>query len=91
MFHPFEEPVVSALLGRIEAGFRRRAGEADILYVNAEHAPTLDRYEGFRQLWQGNLLMTPEDHQADLEAIAQQTQYGSTGDELCAIYRFIGK
>jgi hypothetical protein len=32
--------------------------------------------------------MSPEDHAADLEAIAAQKEYGSTGDEECAIYRF---
>jgi hypothetical protein len=35
--------------------------------------------------------MSPEDHAADLEAIAQQEEYGSTGDELCAIYRYTGR
>jgi hypothetical protein len=35
--------------------------------------------------------MTADDHVADLAAIAQQKEYGSTGDELCAIYRFIGR
>ena len=32
--------------------------------------------------------MSPEDHAADIEAIAAQKEYGSTGDEECAIYRF---
>jgi len=35
--------------------------------------------------------MSPADHAADLAAIAQQKEYGSTGDELCAIYRFKGR
>jgi hypothetical protein len=35
--------------------------------------------------------MSPDDHAADLEAIAQQTEYGSTGDELCVIYRYVGR
>jgi hypothetical protein len=35
--------------------------------------------------------MSPEDHAADLEAIAQQKEYGSTGDEECAIYRYAGR
>jgi len=35
--------------------------------------------------------MTPADHLADLAAIAQQAEYGSTGEELCAIYRFTGR
>jgi hypothetical protein len=35
--------------------------------------------------------MSSEDHMADLEAIAQQEDYGSTGDEECAIYRYTGR
>ena len=35
--------------------------------------------------------MSPEDHTADLAAIAQQEDYGSTGDEQCAIYRYTGR
>jgi hypothetical protein len=35
--------------------------------------------------------MSSEDHAADLAAIAQQKDYGSTGDEECAIYRYTGR
>jgi hypothetical protein len=35
--------------------------------------------------------MSPEDHVADLAAIAEQKEYGSTGDEECAIYRYVGR
>jgi SAM-dependent methyltransferase len=91
LFHPFEEPVLKPLLRRIEAAFAKRLGELDILYVNAEHGALLDSHPGFQRLWQGPVPMSPEDHAADLEAIAQQTEYGSTGDELCAIYRYTGR
>jgi SAM-dependent methyltransferase len=91
LFHPFEEPVVKPLLRRIESAFARRVGELDILYVNAEHGATLDAHPAFRLLWEGKLMMTPEDHAADAEAIAQQPEYGSTGDERCAIYRYTGR
>jgi len=91
LFHPFEEPVLKPLLRRIEAAFAHLPGELDILYVNYELAPTLDRNPGFRQLWQGSVPMSEEDHAADLEAIAQQSEYGSTGDERCAIYRYTGR
>jgi SAM-dependent methyltransferase len=77
LFHPFEAPV--------------RPGTLDLLYVNAEHGSTLDRHPAFKLLWEGSVPMSPEDHAADLEAIAQQTEYGSTGDELCAIYRYAGR
>ena len=91
LFHPFEEPVLKPLLRRIEAAFSTRRGSLDLLYVNAEHGAVLDRHPAFRQLWQGSVPMSAEDHSADLEAIAQQTEYGSTGDELCAIYRYVGR
>jgi hypothetical protein len=91
LFHPFEAPVLKAFLRGIETAFADRPGTLDILYVNAEHGSTLDKHPAFKQLWQGAVPMTPDDHAADLEAIAQQTEYGSTGDELCAIYRYAGR
>ena len=91
LFHPFEAPVLKAFLRRIESSFAKRPGTLDVLYVNAEHAATFNRHTAFTLLWQGPVPMTPEDHAADLEAIAQQEEYGSTGDELCAIYRYTGR
>jgi hypothetical protein len=60
----------------------------DLVYVNAEHGSLLDRHPAFMQLWTGSIPMSPADHLADLAAIAQQKEYGSTGDEFCSIYRF---
>jgi SAM-dependent methyltransferase len=91
LFHPFEDPVLKLLLRHIETIFANRRGALDLLYVNAEHGATLDRHPAFTLLWQGQVPMSPEDHTADLEAIAQQQEYGSTGDELCAIYRYAGR
>lgn len=91
LFHPFEAPVLKAFLGRIEDAFANRSGMIDLLYVNAEHGATLERHPAFKLLWQGSVAMSTDDHAADLEAIAQQTEYGSTGDELCAIYRYVGR
>jgi SAM-dependent methyltransferase len=91
LFHPFEAPVLKLFLRQIESSFADRPDTLDLLYVNAEHGSTLDRHPAFKLLWQGSVPMSPEDHAADLEAIAQQTEYGSTGDELCAIYRYAGR
>jgi SAM-dependent methyltransferase len=91
LFHPFEDPVLKQVLRRIESAYIGRAGELDILYVNAEHGNLISRHPAFKLLWEGQIPMSTEDHTADLEAIAQQTEYGSTGDELCAIYRFVGR
>jgi hypothetical protein len=91
LFHPFEAPVLKLLLRRIETQFAKRPGTLDILYVNAECIDVLDRNPGFEQVFLGAVAMSPEDHAADLEAIARQKDYGSTGDEECAIYRYVGR
>jgi SAM-dependent methyltransferase len=100
LFHPFEEPVLRKLLRHIETQLGRRAAARapdaralalDLIYVNAECASVLDRHPAFIQLFLGAVVMSTEDHAADLEAIARQKEYGSTGDEECAIYRYIGR
>ena len=99
LFHPFEAPVLKLLLRRIEAQFTPRRGTPvpapqpafDLLYVNSECRAILDRHPAFTRLFLGPVAMSPEDHAADLAAIAQQKEYGSTGDEECAIYRLTGR
>jgi hypothetical protein len=95
LFHPFEAPVLKLLLRRIEARVAKKPGTPapafDLLYVNAECRNILDRHPAFTRLFLGPVAMSPEDHVADLAAIAQQKDYGSTGDEECAIYRFTGR
>lgn len=91
LFHPFEAPLLRKLLGRIETAFLTRPGQLDLLYVNAEHSTVLTRNPAFRLLWTGNVPMSTEDHIADLQEIATQLDYGSTGDEVCAIYRYTGR
>ena len=91
LFHPFEAPAMRRLLRLIEAQFATRPGQLDVLYVNAEHAALLDRGPAFACIWNGRVPMSSEDHLADLKEIANQLDYGSTGDELCAIYRFTGR
>lgn len=96
LFHPFEAPVLRQLLRRIETSFAARPKSArepalDLIYVNAECASVLDRNPAFAQLFLDNVKMSPQDHAADLEAIARQREYGSTGDEECAIYRYTGR
>ncbi len=91
LYHPFEAPVLKHLLRRIEAQYARHPGTLDLLYVNAECRDILDKHPAFRRLFSGHVPMSPEDHVADLAAIAQQKEYGSTGDEECAIYRYVGR
>ena len=91
-FHPFEAPVLEQFIARIHAQLsarpKSRPPVLDLLYANAECANILDRHPAFTQLFLDHVKMTPEDYAADLEAIAQQKEYGSTGDEECAIYRY---
>ena len=89
LFHPFEAPLLAELLTRTQSQLAaRRRPILDILYVNSECRSVLDENPRFQRLFLAPVPMTPEDHAADLEAIAQQAEYGSTGDEECAIFRY---
>jgi SAM-dependent methyltransferase len=89
LFHPFEAPLLARFLDRIDAQMAaRRKPHLDVLYVNAECRSIFEQREHYKRLFLGSVAMTPEDHTADLEAIAQQKEYGSTGDEECAIFRY---
>jgi hypothetical protein len=91
LFHPFEAPLLRRFLRHIESHLALHPNALDLVYVNSEHGSLLDRHPAFTRLWEGRVPMSAEDHIADLAAIAQQKEYGSTGDELCAIYRFTGR
>lgn len=88
LFHPFETKLLRRFLKHVTRSLARQPRVFDLMYVNAEHDSLLDREPGLRKLWFGRVPMSTADHVADLEAIAQQEEYGSTGDELCGIYRF---
>lgn len=88
LFHPFELPILRRFLRRIETSLARNPRPFDLVYVNAEHGSLLDRHPAFQRIWTGSIPMSAADHIADLAAIAQQDEYGSTGDELCSFYRF---
>jgi SAM-dependent methyltransferase len=91
LFHPFELPVLRRFLRHVELSLTRNPHPFDLVYVNAEHDSLLDRHPAFKRLWTGSIPMSAADHVADLAAIAQQKEYGSTGDELCCIYRLTGR
>lgn len=88
LFHPFEDRILRKFLRHIERTLTHHLHPFDLIYANAEHDSAISEYPAFRRLWLGRVPMSTDDHLADLAEIAQQTQYGSTGDELCAIYRF---
>jgi hypothetical protein len=88
---PPREPSLLAGVAERRVGSQAFAPALDLIYVNAECANVLDRNPAFTQIFLDNVKMTPEDHAADLAAIARQREYGSTGDEECAIYRYTGR
>jgi SAM-dependent methyltransferase len=88
LFHPFEDRLLRRFLRHVEQDLTANPRPFDLFYVNAEHDSLIDRHPAFTRIWLGHIPMSPEDHVADLAAIAQQKEYGSTGDELCAVYRF---
>jgi len=91
LFHPFELPLLRRFLRHIEASRTNNPAPFDLIYANAEHDSLLDHHPAFTRLWMGRVAMTPADHVADLAAIAEQKEYGSTGDELCGLYRYTGR
>jgi hypothetical protein len=91
LFHPFETPVLRRFLRHVESHLAHHPNAFDLLYVNSEHGSLLDKHPAFTRLWEGRVPMSAQDHLADLAAIAQQKEYGSTGDELCSVYRFLGR
>lgn len=89
LFHPFEARLLKHFLRHITASLRAQPRPFDLVYVNAEHDSLLDSQPELRRLWFGRVPMSSDDHLADLAAIAEQKEYGSTGDEVCAIYRYV--
>ena len=87
LFHPFEAKLLRRFLRHVEASLRANPRPFDLVYVNAELDSLLDHETSLQRLWIGRVPMSPDDHVADLAAIEQQQEYGSTGEELCAFYR----
>ncbi len=87
LFHPFEERLLRRFLQHVQASLRERPRSFDVIYMNAEHGALVERGPGVQRLWQGEIAMSATDHLADLASIEEQEEYGSTGTELCSIYR----
>ena len=90
LFHPFEGKLLRRFLRHVTGSLAADPRPFDLMYVNAEHNSMLDRDPGLTRMWFGQVPMSADDHRADMAAIAEQKEYGSTGDELCAIYRVLG-
>ena len=89
LFHPFEATLLHRFLRHVQRSVKQHPRPFDLVYVNAEHDSLLDKSRALRRLWMGRVPMSPADHVADLEAIAEQQEYASTGDEVCALYRSV--
>ena len=89
LFHPFETTLLRRFVRHVSKSLKESPRSFDLVYVNAEHNSLLDRSRVLKRIWMGRVPMSTADHLADLQAIAQQKEYGSTGDEVCAIYRTI--
>jgi len=90
LFHPFEAPVLRALLRRIEAQYSKRPGTLDILYVNDEQKELFEQeHPRFNLLWNGRIYLSREDAASDRATIAHDADglYATTGYEDCSIYR----
>jgi D-alanine-D-alanine ligase len=92
LFNPFGATVMRRLLKRIEAAFRERPGELDLLYVNHEQEKVLAQHSGFKAIYRDDILKSPNDEIADREILLNQPEgeYASSEYESCSIYRWVG-
>jgi SAM-dependent methyltransferase len=82
LFNPFVAPVMKRLVERIEEDFAGRPGLLDIIYFNPESGQLFEEHGGFELLWTGTVAMSEEDAAADMVA---------SPDDLCSVYRWIGR
>jgi len=92
LFNPFSGTVLRRLNKRIEAAFRDRPAELDLLYVNHEFEKVLKQHRSFVQLWKGDIYKSGEDERADREILHNQPdgEYAASEYESCSIYRWRG-
>jgi hypothetical protein len=92
LFNPFSGTVLRRLLRQIEAAFRERPGELDLLYVNHEFEDVLNGSSGLTQLWSGDICKSPEDERADRKILQNQPdgEYAASEYESCSVYRWTG-
>lgn len=90
LFNPFGAPVLRRLLATLASSFAHRPNELDILYVNNEHERELERQEGFKRMFQGEVRRSRADAIADHKILANQPdgEYAATNWEDCSIWRF---
>ena len=92
LFNPFREPVLKAMLRKMEAQFATRPGHLDLLYANDECVEVLDKNPRWRQLWRGLIPLSPEDEEADKTILNHQPngEYAWSTEEPCSIWHWTG-
>jgi len=93
LFNPFSGAVLKRLIEHMEASFKDRPGELDLLYVNPEFEFLLHRSPGFSKLWEQRMLMSQMDAAYDAAILGGETggEYGTTGKEPCTLWRWTGR
>jgi hypothetical protein len=90
LFNPFGATVLRRLLVRIAQDFANRSGQLDLLYINNEQEGELERRDGFRRLFLGQIARSRADAIADHAILANQPdgEYASSNYEDCSIWRW---
>ena len=74
MYNPFRGPVVARMLARLDHHAGEHEGELDILYLIPNEAAQFAAFPRFHKLWEGMVLMSPEDQRwddSDVEDLGQ--------------------
>jgi SAM-dependent methyltransferase len=93
LFNPFREPLVRTLKRHMERSFTSRPGQIDVLYANNEFASVFERNLHWREMWRGDVALSPGDYAADKEILDHQPdgEYISSAEEASSIYRWVGR
>ena len=92
LFNPFRAPVLKALLRQMEKQFANRPNQLDLLYANDECIEVLEANPRWKQLWRGQIPLSPADEEADKTILNHQPngEYAWSTEEPCSIWRFTG-
>ena len=92
LFNPFGAPVMRRFLKHAAESFAARPGQLDILYVNNEQEPVLERTRGFQRLFHGRVRRSRADYRAERDILLHQpdAEYAAHPHEDCSIWRFVG-
>ena len=92
LFNPFGPVVMRRLLKALARSYAGLTGQLDILYVNNEQEPELEKARGFARLFAGKVRRSRADTEADRRILTNQPdgEYAWAPYEDCSIWRWIG-